>query len=846
MINDTTFKMKPKNKTIITNDLSKEVFNLTYKFGDETIDDMFYRVASHLASVEQDTEYWTEKFYEILTDFKFVPGGRILSNAGTNLKGTTMINCFVSGFEGNDRDSMVSILDELRRQALILKSEGGYGFCVDTLRPRGGFILGIANESPGAVKMLEMWDKQSDVITSGSGKKSVNKKAKGKIRKGAQMVTMSVFHPDIEEYITAKQTKGRLEKFNMSVLVSDDFMDAVENHKKWDLIFPDYEADMETYKKEWDGNINKWKAKGYPIKVYKTLEDANILWNLIMESTYNRNEPGVLFIDTINRLNNLYYEEYISATNPCGEQVLPTGGVCLLGSINLTQFINKDNWNYNKLEEVVQTAIRLMDNVNDLTNVPLDIQKKNLKEKRRIGLGIMGYGSALLMMKKRYGSKEALKLTDELMTFIANISYKTSAKLAAEKGVFLLYDEEKYLKSNFIKNLDKDTISLIKENGIRNSHLLSVQPTGNTSSFANVISSGLEPIFLPEYIRTAIIPHVPNGLLLPEGIDWFGGTAKELHGWTWIKEGDENMLTTEFKNEIYKYDNNRGLTKENLVIDYGVKYLKDKGEYDENAEWNVNTSKLTIDDHVETMKIISKWLDSAMSKTINLPNDYPYEDFKDVYMKLYKSGTIKGGTTYRDGTMASVLSSTDSKNKTETRSNKIIKTHAPKRPKDLQCDIHHLTAKGLKWIVIVGLYEDDPYEVFAFRQKQLQLPKKFKHGYLRKAKSGVYNLMEDLEGDGLIIEDIKEFFERDEDEALTRIISTALRHGADVRFVIEQLNKAEGNIVSFSKAIARTLKKYLKENSNMSGITCDNCGGNNIVIEDGCFKCLDCGASKCS
>lgn len=317
MIENTTVEKQLTQHTKITNDLSQEVFDLTYKFGNESIDNAFYRVAKSLASVEEDSDYWTEKFYEALTDFKFVPGGRILSNAGTELTGTTMINCFVDGFVDEDRDSMEGILSALRRQALILKSEGGYGFCADTMRPRGGFITGIANESPGAVKMLEMWDKQSDVITAGSGKKSSKAKAKGKIRKGAQMVTMSIWHPDIEEFITAKRNKGTLEKFNMSALITDEFMDAVENEQPWDLIFPDYELDMETYKKEWNGNIKEWKAKGYPIRTYKTLENANTLWDLIMQSTYNRNEPGVLFVDTINRMNNLYYNEYISATNPC-------------------------------------------------------------------------------------------------------------------------------------------------------------------------------------------------------------------------------------------------------------------------------------------------------------------------------------------------------------------------------------------------------------------------------------------------------------------------------------------------------------------------------------------------
>ena len=558
-----------KARTLFTNEFSQEVFNTTYCVNQESVDGMHERVAYKIAEPENDQDYWAKQFMSILQNFQFVPGGRILSNAGADFKGTTMINCFVDGFVGENRDSMDGILSTLRRQALILKSEGGYGFCADTMRPRGAFIAGIGNESPGSVKMLDMWDTQSTVITEGSGRKSKHKKAKSKIRKGAQMVTMSVWHPDVEEFITSKQQPGRLTKFNMSVLITDEFMEAVKNNQPWDLIFPDYEFNVDVYDNEWDGNLKSWIAKGYPTKVYKTYDNANQLWDIIMESTYTRNEPGVLFVDTMNRLNNLYYNEYISATNPCGEQILPTGGVCLLGSLNLTQFIKDGYWDYEKLSRVIPVAVRFMDNVNDVTYVPLDIQRENLKNKRRIGLGIMGYASALAMMQKRYGSDEALKMTDDLMSFIANTAYQSSAKIAGEKDTFLVYDEEKYLQSEFLKNLDSTTIGLIKKFGMRNSHLLSIQPTGNTSSLANVISSGLEPIFLAEYIRTAIMPHIPEHLIMPMNIDWDANSVEESNGWNWIKEGDEGLLKfVDNDGTVYKIDQNRGLTKENLVRDF--------------------------------------------------------------------------------------------------------------------------------------------------------------------------------------------------------------------------------------------------------------------------------------
>ena len=315
-------------KVKFDNEFSEEIFEQTYKFGNETIKDSIYRIAEYIASNETDKEYWTIEFLNILDEFKFVPGGRIISNAGIPVKGTTLLNCYVEGFSGENQDSLDGILEAIRKQSLILKSEGGYGFCCDTMRPRGGFISGIGSESPGAVTMLEMWDVHAKVITKGSGQKSGNKLSKNKIRKGAQMVTMSCYHPDIEEFITKKQTPDSLTNFNMSVLITDDFISAIKNNKPWDLIFPEFEqteewdvlelSAKETYNKFWDnGNLKKWIDTGYPVKIYKTYENANELFDKILTSTYNRNEPGILFIDTINRLNNLKSIEYINATNPC-------------------------------------------------------------------------------------------------------------------------------------------------------------------------------------------------------------------------------------------------------------------------------------------------------------------------------------------------------------------------------------------------------------------------------------------------------------------------------------------------------------------------------------------------
>jgi ribonucleotide reductase alpha subunit len=524
----------------------------------------------HVVSVEE-TDLFEEVYCAIVPDkHSFVLEGNILTH-----------NCYVHGFTDQDQDSIEGIYKAVLEQAQILKSEGGYGFCCDVMRPRGTHIAGIGNQTPGAVKFLELWDKSSEIITAGSGKQN-NKEEKQSIRKGAQLTAMSCWHPDIVEFITAKQTPGRLTKFNMSVLCTDDFMRAVINDEPWDLVYPNIKAHKRTYKKYWNGNLDAWKETVWEdaVIIYHHFDSARELWDLIMESTYNRNEPGVLFVDTINRMNNLHYCEHISSTNPCGEEPLPIGGVCLLGSINLTQFIDpeKQDWKYEELEQVLNLAVRMMDNVNDVTYTPLEIQKENLENKRRIGLGVIGYASSLMMARVKYGSKQALKLTEDLMEFFTNKAYQASTYLSKEKGSFILYDESMYLSGEFIKQLSKRTLMMIKQDGMRNSHCTSIQPTGNTAVLANLISSGLEPVFAHGYYRTAIANEIVDGLELPEDIDW-DKKKGNIKDWKWVKEGDEDILILEHAGKVYKYDRNRGLCKEEWVEDYAITWLNSHGSF---------------------------------------------------------------------------------------------------------------------------------------------------------------------------------------------------------------------------------------------------------------------------
>jgi ribonucleoside-diphosphate reductase alpha chain len=486
-----------------------------------------------------------------------------------------------------------------------------------------------------------------------------------------------------------------------------------------------------------------------------------------------------------------------------------------------------------------------MDNVNDITHVPLPSQRKNLKDKRRIGLGVLGYGSALLMARVKYGSPRALKMTEELMSFFTNEAYRASALLAKEKGAFPLYDEEEYLKSEFVKQLDDETITLIKKYGMRNSHVTSIQPTGNSSCFANLVSGGLEPLFMHGYVRTSIQPTCPEKVSIPENVDWKKKTF-DLKGdhdwlmpdWKWVKEGDENLLAASFNDKTWKLDSHRGLTKEEWIEDYGVSALKALDKWDDTAQWSSCTMELGVDAHVNTMSIFAKWVDSAISKTINLPNDYPYEDFQSVYIKAWENG-IKGFTTYRAGTMTSVLAAESS---LEEDKDRIRKTTAPERERELPCDVYHIKVKGEEYFVLVGLYNGDPYEVFA--GKNGFIDKKVSNGTIIKLgrPKGVYKAVLD---NGLELSPINATCSAEED-ALTRMTSTALRHGADMHLIVQQLEKVKGDMTCFAKSMARAIKKYIPDGAKEGGV-CPKCEAKDSLIrQEGCVVCIQCGDSKCA
>ncbi|MEX0369351.1 MAG: adenosylcobalamin-dependent ribonucleoside-diphosphate reductase [Tateyamaria sp.] len=453
--------------------IAEQIWDMKYRFKeadgtpiDVTVEDSWRRIARDLAQVEDDPKTWEDTFYAALEDFKFLPAGRITAGAGT-ARSVTLFNCFVMG---TIPDSMGGIFDMLKEAALTMQQGGGIGYDFSTIRPKGAGVKGVAADASGPLSFMDVWDAMCRTIMSAGS------------RRGAMMATMRCDHPDIEDFITAKSDAARLRMFNVSVLVTDAFMEAVKADGSWDLQF--------------DGTV------------YKTVQ-ARDLWNGIMKSTYDYAEPGVIFIDRINAANNLNYCETIAATNPCGEQPLPPYGACLLGSINLTRLVEAPFEADAVLDEaaladLVTTAVRMMDNVVDASKFPLEAQAREAQAKRRIGLGVTGLADALLMMGLRYGSDEAARQTEHWLKAIARAAYLASVQLAKEKGAFPLFDADAYLASGTMQAMDDDVRDAIAEHGIRNALLTSIAPTGTISLYAGNVSSGIEPVFAFAYTRKVL------------------------------------------------------------------------------------------------------------------------------------------------------------------------------------------------------------------------------------------------------------------------------------------------------------------------------------------------------
>jgi len=585
---------KIKSKTELDG-IRKTVFVDRYSLKDadgkpmeEYPEQMWSRVAKGIAQFEKGKKLqkeWENKFYDVMEGFKFVPAGRILSGAGTGYE-VTFFNCYVIP---SPHDSRGGIMENITQTVEIQSRAGGVGVNLSTLRPRGARVRKVNGTSSGAVNWAELYSTANHQVIQQGGS-----------RRGALMLMLSDWHPDVEEFITVKKDLTRIPGANLSVTVSDNFMKAVENDEDWDLIFPDYQNEPD-YDDVWDGDIKKWQESGRKIKVYKTVK-AREIWDMISEAAWTSAEPGLHFIDRSNNRGNTWYFERLISTNPCGEQPLGPWAVCNLGAMNLSAYVNSEGeFDYDNLSKDVQIAMRFMDNVIEANfyfypetyEVQMDI--------RRTGLGTMGLADALIKMKMIYGSAESLEIIEKIYKTIRDNAYIASTQLAAEKGTFGKYDKDKYLKGWFIKRLPKDVQKMIAKNGIRNAVLLTQAPTGTTSLLAGV-SSGIEPVYSFEYKRT-------------------DRTGEHIV---------YHPIFEEWKKEHPDEDN-------------------------ENApRYFTSAMDLTPEEHLIVQAKVQEYTDSSISKTVNAPNDYTVDDVKRLYTKAYEWG-CKGITFFRDGSRTGVL-----------------------------------------------------------------------------------------------------------------------------------------------------------------------------------------------
>ncbi len=721
---------------------------------DETVNDTWKRIARALAAKEKEFEFWSSEFYGALADFKFLPAGRIIAGAGTG-RDVTLFNCYVMG---TIPDSMAGIFDMLKEAALTMQQGGGIGYDFSTIRPKGAEVKGVESEASGPLTFMDCWDAMCRTVMSAGS------------RRGAMMATMRCDHPDILDFIKAKQESSRLRMFNLSVLVTDKFMEAVANNKDWTLSF-----------------------NGVAYKVVKACD----LWEQIMRATYDYAEPGVIFIDRINADNNLNYCETIAATNPCGEQPLPPYGACLLGSINLTRFILRPFvpsgavLNESELRHVVQVAVRMMDNVNDVSIFPLLQQHEEAQAKRRIGLGVTGLADALAMLGHTYGDEKSVQFTERVMKFIAEEAYQTSALLAKEKGAFPAYDPEKFLVeggTSFVNRLSERTRDLIRKYGLRNSHLTSIAPTGTISLFAGNVSSGIEPIFAETYTRKVL---QPDGSRIEEKVeDYAVSMWNDLHP-------SDKLLPPQF----------------------------------------VTAQNLPPSAHLEMQAAAQKWVDSSISKTINLPRDISFDDFESVYLAAYNMG-CKGCTTYRPNDVTGSILSVDSPPEVPAPEPQPVAHVVPPRSRVMHGATYKMKWPGYRHAIYVTINDDpegNPFEVF-FNTKGIE------HTAWMSA--------------------------------LALTISAVLRKGGDVSFIVDELKEVHDPkggawddgvyVPSMIAKIGLIIQEHMQgievDDWNASDADfadadilaagsppgqCPSCGEYATHMQSGCITCTSCGHSKC-
>lgn len=748
---------------IFSQDITLDIWAEKYRYGGEEHPyDSMRRVVEGVYAHDPDEDAkWLA--LEAMKKALWVPGGRIQSTAGTP-KITTMINCFV---DRTIEDSMDGIGDALKDAMLTMQQGGGIGMDFSTLRPSGAHLQRTGAVASGPLPFMEMWDAMCATIMSAGS------------RRGAMMGTMHCEHPDILKFVEAKHKAGVLTNFNVSVLVTDAFIAAVEEDEDWYLGFNVPRADGKHYFVT-DRDDLPWEGTWY---AYSKIP-ARELWDKILQSTYEYSEPGVIFIDRINDTNNLDYCETIHCTNPCGEQPLPPNGACNLGAVNLARmvkdpFLPSAKFDYELLQKVAGIGTRFLDNVIDTTIYPLETQREEEINKRRIGLGITGLANALAMLGHPYGDPLSIEVTSKIMSTLQNAVYATSAMLAKERGSFRLYDKKQWGKNSVCyKNLQPAVKAKISRYGIRNGVLLTIAPTGTTSIYMGNVSSGLEPVFLRTLQRR-------------------------------VRQADGSF-------KIY------------IAKDYGA-MLADGMDIE--SKHIIDHTQVTVDQHLRIQACCQEFIDASVSKTINIPKDLPFEDFKEVYTKAYAWG-CKGCTTYRPSDVrGSILSAVD-----EAPGNAPIDVHAPaERPVVISGRTYKARwpHDNASYYITINELNGKPFEMFI------------------SSNSSKYS---------------------DWTTALSLTISAIMRLGVDISFIPDELRKVQsftdgawikqryyGSLVAL---IGETLGEHLDRDdicesneaiieevqdtqTQQKGEQCPQCGLPTLTKLEGCLRCTNCDFNLC-
>jgi ribonucleoside-diphosphate reductase alpha chain len=721
----------------------------------ETVpEQMFDRIAKHIASVEKTDEKkteWEEKFRTAMEDWKYVPAGRIYTGSGTG-QNLTFYNCYVIP---SPKDSRGGIIDTLRQMAEIMSRGGGVGINVSSLRPRYAYVKGVNGRSSGSVSWASLYSFVTGLIEQGGS------------RRGALMLILNVWHPDVVDFINAKKEAGKITNANISVGVTDDFMEAVKADAAWDLVFPDTSDPL--YSEHWNGDLKAWKELGGNVIVHKTMP-ARDIWDNIISSAWSSAEPGVYFIDKANYYSNSHYYAPLLCTNPCGEQPLPAWGVCNLGHVNLARHLMEDNSDvdWNSLKTTVQHAVRFQDNVIDATPYFFEENRVQQMSERRIGMGTIGLAEMLIRLGIRYGSDEAVEFIDKLYQFIAVTSYETSVELAREKGAFPKFVADKFLESGFMKNMPEYIRNLVAQYGIRNVTILTQAPTGTVGTMVGT-STGIEPFFSWTYFRKSRLGVHQEHIKL----------AKD-----WIDEHPGEELPNYFATAM----------------------------------------ELMPEEHVRVQAAVQRWMDSAISKTCNAPEEYTIEQTKKLYEMMYDLG-CKGGTIYRDGSRDEQVLAVDSNKLGKDGADQVALNNAKQEASKEALTVANQLEKAAEIQEVMSVTGGNIQFKIAPRQRNSVM-----QGMTYQMKTAYGNLYvtinEDNTGPFEVFASLGKsggFFGA-QTEAITRLISLALRSNIAIEEIIDQVKGIRGPDVSFADgqavyslpdAIGKLLEKHIKRNDQL-------------------------------